>query len=132
MMKLDFVKFNVIHNGTFHFIIDCSIYIIGFYMFIAVVCGITRDFILKKDFTEKTKILYMYILDAYITLMLLLAIRTNSIYTCAIIDVFLVIPVSLYGIMFTDLDSAKFMIYKFSFWILLMILALIDKGVMVI
>lgn len=69
----------------------------------------------------------MNIWDAYITLMLLLAIRTNSIYTWAIIDVFLMIPVSLYGIMFKDLDSAKFI-----FWILLVILALIDKGVMVI
>ncbi len=133
MMKLDFVKFNVIHNGTFHFIVDCSIYIIGFFMFVAVVYLAIQILIQKKDYTENIKLLRMYIWDAYITVMLLLAINANNVYTTVAAIIMPGILVGLfYEIMFENLVTDKIMMYKFIFWILLVILALIDKGVMVI
>lgn len=132
-MKLDFVKFNVIHNETFHFIVNCLIYIIGFFMFVAVMYGIYQVLIQKKDYTENIKLLRMYIWDAYITLLLLLATTTNNVFTyIATIITSGLILVLFYRIMFENLVTDKILLYKYSFWLLLMILALIDKGVMVI
>ena len=80
-MKLDFVRFNVLHNETFHFIVNCLIYIIGFFMLVAVVYLAIQILIQKKDYTENIKLLRMYIWDAYITLLLLLATTTNNVFT---------------------------------------------------
>lgn len=75
----------------------------------------------------------MNIWDAYITVMLLLAINANNVYTTVAAIIMPGILVGLfYEIMFENLVTDKIMMYKFIFWILLVILALIDKGVMVI
>lgn len=132
-MKLDFVRFNVLHNETFHFIVNCLIYIIGFFMLVAVVYLAIQILIQKKDYTENIKLLRMYIWDAYITLLLLLATTTNNVFTyIATIITSGLILVLFYRIMFENLVTDKILLYKYSFWLLLMILALIDKGVMVI
>lgn len=102
-------------------------------MFVAVMYGIYQVLIQKKDYTENIKLLRMYIWDAYITLLLLLATTTNNVFTyIATIITSGLILVLFYRIMFENLVTDKILLYKYSFWLLLMILALIDKGVMVI
>lgn len=119
MMKLD--------NGTFHFIVDCSICIIGFFMFVEMVDLAIQILIQKNDYTKNKKILRMYIWDAFITLMLLLAINANSVYTtvAAIITSGLIVVGLFHKIMFENLVTGKILLYKYSFWLLLMILALL-------
>ena len=111
MMKLD--------NETFHFIVDCSICIIGFFMFVEVVDLAIQILIQKKDYTENKRILRMYIWDAFITLMLLLAINANSVYTTVAAAVIMsgIVVGLFYEIMFKNLVTDKIMMYKFIFWI---------------
>lgn len=119
MMKLD--------NETFHFIVDCSICIIGFFMFVEVVDLAIQILIQKKDYTENKRILRMYIWDAFITLMLLLAINANSVYTTVAAAVIMsgIVVGLFYEIMFKNLVTDKILFCKYSFWLLLMILALL-------
>lgn len=118
-MKLD--------NETFHFIVDCSICIIGFFMFVEVVDLAIQILIQKKDYTENKRILRMYIWDAFITLMLLLAINANSVYTTVAAAVIMsgIVVGLFYEIMFKNLVTDKILFCKYSFWLLLMILALL-------